>query len=122
MGSQGRVAVAAGTSGLWYSTGSERKPVPAWAEAFVGLGAACAGRPHPAGERLIAAIAVPMRAYCSALAAVGAVDVPESAESTVINGTEALDSALPVARGAASGSCGDRHTRLGSVRGPARGH
>jgi hypothetical protein len=84
-------AGASGTSGLWYADETARKPVPVWAEEMVDLGSACAGQRRSTGERLIAAIAVPTRAYCAALAAVGAVEVPEPASPGVINGAEAVD-------------------------------
>src|SRR5207247_835901 len=75
----------------FYADGDMRKRVPAWGEAMVDLGSACAGARRRTGERLIAAIAVPTRAYCAALAAVGAVEVPEPAATPGIGGAEALD-------------------------------
>jgi hypothetical protein len=59
---------------------------------MVDLGAACAsGGRLSTGERLIAALAVPTRAYCAVLAAVGAAGVPEPPLSNEIKGAQALE-------------------------------
>jgi hypothetical protein len=57
---------------LWYVTAAGRRRLPAWASASVKVGAALAGA-HREGERLVAAMAVPTRAYAATLAGVGAV-------------------------------------------------
>jgi hypothetical protein len=57
---------------LWYATATGRRRAPAWASALVALGAAAVGA-YNDGERLIAALAAPTRAYAATLAGVGAV-------------------------------------------------
>jgi hypothetical protein len=63
---------------LWYSLHGRRNRLPAWAVSLVRLGAeAVRSARTENGERLIAAIAVPTRAYAATLAAVGAVAASE---------------------------------------------
>lgn len=57
---------------LWYAGTRARRRIPPWAEGFVRLGASAAGAFWD-GERLVAAVAVPTRAYAATLAGVGAV-------------------------------------------------
>jgi hypothetical protein len=57
---------------LWYAGNRVRRRIPAWAEAFVRLGASAAGA-FQDRERLVAAAAVPTRAYAATLVGVGAV-------------------------------------------------
>jgi hypothetical protein len=59
---------------LWYASGAGRRRLPAWAYSLVRLGATAAGE-HREGERLVAAVATPTRAYAATLAGVGAVAV-----------------------------------------------
>jgi hypothetical protein len=72
-----RARVIADPSGLvpdlWYAGGRRgRRRIPAWAEGFVRLGASAAGA-FLDGERLVAAVAVPTRAYAATLVGIGAV-------------------------------------------------
>jgi hypothetical protein len=57
---------------LWHSGSHGHRRIPEWAVAFVRLGAAAAGT-FLDGERLVAAVAAPTRAYAATLAGVGAV-------------------------------------------------
>lgn len=59
---------------FWYAGQHGRRRVPQWASGFIALGAAVAGA-HQDGERLVAAVAAPTRAYAATLAGVGAVTV-----------------------------------------------
>jgi hypothetical protein len=57
---------------LWYSGSHGRERVPSWASEFVRLGAEAAAS-YRGGERLVAAVAVPTRAFAATLSGVGAV-------------------------------------------------
>lgn len=58
---------------LWYESYEGRRTVPAWAASLVQIGADAVGTLNESAERLVAAVAVPTRAYAASLVAVGAV-------------------------------------------------